>query len=51
MTQATLSAGQTGIGFKRARDIAALIAAKPRIQAVIRDAVWAGLVEGGTSRA
>ena len=48
MTQATLSAGQSGIGFKRARDIAApahlggLIAAKPCIQAMIRDAVWAG---------
>ena len=43
-------AGQSGIGFKRARDIAApahlspLIAAKPRIQAVIQDAVWAGLL-------
>ena len=50
MTQATLSAGQSGTGFKRARDIAAsahlgaLIAAKPRIQAMIRDAVWAGLL-------
>ena len=50
MTQATLSAGQSGIGFKRARDIAApahlgaLIAAKPRIQGMIRDAVWAGLL-------
>ena len=50
MTQATLSAGQSGIGFKRARDIAApadlgaLIAAKQRIQGVIRDAVWAGLL-------
>ena len=50
MTQATLSAGQSGIGFKRARDIAAPVhlgaptAAKPRIQGVIRDAVWAGLL-------
>ena len=50
MRQATLSAGQSGIGCKRARDIAApahlraLIAAKPRIQAVIQDAVWAGLL-------
>ena len=50
MTQATLSAGQSGIGFKRARDIAApahlgaLIAAKPRIQRLNRDAVWAGLL-------
>ena len=48
MTQATLSAGQFGIGFKRARDIdapahlGALIAATPRIQGMIRDAVWAG---------
>ena len=39
MMQATLSAGQSGIGYKRARDIAALahlgalIAAKPRTQA------------------
>ena len=50
MTQATLSAGQSGIGYKRARDIAvpahlgALIAARPRIQAMIQDAVWAGLL-------
>ena len=50
MTQATLSAGQSRIGFKRARDTAApahlgaLIAAKPRIQAMIQDAVWAGLL-------
>ena len=50
MTQATLSAGQSGIGHKRARDIAApahlgvLIAATPRIQAMIQDAVWAGLL-------
>ena len=49
-TQAILSAGQSGIGFKRVRDIAApahlgaLIAAKPRIQATIQDAVWAGLL-------
>ena len=47
--QATLSAGQSGIGYKRARDIAgpahlgALIAAKPRILAMIHDAVTAGL--------
>ena len=39
-----------GSGFKRPRDIAApahlgaLIAAKPRIQGMIRDAVWAGLL-------
>ena len=44
MTQATLSAGQSGIRFKRARDIAApahlgaLITAKPRILGMIRDA-------------
>ena len=50
MTHATLSAGQSGIGYKRVRDIAALahlgalIAAKKRIQAMIRDAVWAGLL-------
>ena len=50
MTQATLSAGQSGIGFKRARDIAApahlgaLIAAKPRTRVMIRDAVLAGLL-------
>ena len=50
MTQATFSASQPGIGFKRARDIAApahlgaLIAAKPRIQGMIRDAVLAGLL-------
>ena len=50
MTQATLSAGQSGIGFKRVRDIAvpahlgALIAAKPRIQAMIQDAAWAGFL-------
>ena len=54
MTQATLSAGQdpqteSGIGFKRARNVAApanlgaLIAAKPRVQGMIRDALWAGL--------
>ena len=52
MTQATLSAGQSGIGFKRTRDIVtlahleALIAAKPRTQAMIRDAVWAGVLPG-----
>ena len=48
--QATLSAGQSRIGYKRARDIAApahlgaLIAAKPRIQAMIQDAAAAGLL-------
>ena len=41
---------QSGIGFKRARDIAApahlgaLIAAKPRIHGMIQDAVWTGLL-------
>ena len=50
MMQATLSAGQSGIGYKRARDIAArahlgaLIAAKSRTQAMIQDAVIAGLL-------
>ena len=50
MTHATLSAGQSGIGFGRARDIAApahlgaLIAAKPRIQGMIRNAVRAALL-------
>ena len=50
MTQATLSAGQSGIGYKRAREIAApahlgaLIAAKPRVQANIQDAVWLGFL-------
>ena len=45
MTQATLSAGQPGFGFKRAWDIAApaqlgaLIAAKPRIQGSVRENV------------
>ena len=48
--QATLSAGQSGIGYKRARDIAApahlgaLIAGKPRIQAIKQDAVTVGLL-------
>ena len=48
--QATLSAGQSGIGYKKARDIAApahlvaLKAANPRIQAMIQDAVRAGLL-------
>ena len=43
-------ASHTGIGYKRARDIAApvhlgaLIAAKPRIQAMLQDAVTAGLL-------
>ena len=55
MTQATLSAGQSGIGYKRARDIAApahlgaLIPAKPRIQAMIQDGVTAGLLPFGDS--
>ena len=47
MTQATLSASQSGIGFKRAQDIGSfgtLIAAKPCIQGMIRDAVLAGLL-------
>ena len=50
MTQATLSAAQSGTGYKRERDIAApahlgaLTAAKPRIQAMIQDAVTAGLL-------
>ena len=50
MTQATLSASQSGIGFKRARDVAgpahlgALIAAEPQIHGVIRDAVLAGFL-------
>ena len=50
MAQATLSAGQSGTGFKRASDIAApahlgaLIAAKPRILGMIRDAVRGGLL-------
>ena len=50
MLQATLSSGQFGIGYKRAREIAvpahlgALIAAKPWIQAVIHDAFTAGLL-------
>ena len=50
MTQATLSASRSGIGFKRARDIAApahvgaLIAAKRRIRGMIRDAVLTGLL-------
>ena len=50
MVQVTLGAGQSGRGCRRARDIAApahmgtLIAAKPRIQAMIQDAVLAGLL-------
>ena len=50
MTQATLGASQSGIGFKRGRDIAApahlraLIAAKPRMHGMIRDAVLAGFL-------
>ena len=50
MVQATLSAGQFRIGHKRARDIAApahlgaLTAARARVQAMIQDAVWAGLL-------
>ena len=39
----TLSSGQSRIGYNRARDIA-LIAAKPRIQAMIQDGVTAGLL-------
>ena len=48
--QASLGASQTGIGFKRTRDIAdpahlgALIAAKPRILAMMPEAVTAGLL-------
>ena len=55
-TQATHSAGQSRLGFKRARDIAApahpgaLIEANPRIQGVIRDAVWAGHLLGRSWR-
>ena len=51
--EATLSASQSGIKFKRARDIAApaqlgaLIAAKSRIQGMIRDAVLAGPLPPG----
>ena len=47
MTQATLKAGQSGIGYKRARDIAApahLSALTSRIQAMIQDGVTAGLL-------
>ena len=50
MTLASISAGQSGIGFKRARDIAvpthlgALTAAKPHILAMTRDGVWAGFL-------
>ena len=50
MEQATLSAGQSGIGYKRARDsvgpahLGALIAAKPRILEMIQDAATAGLL-------
>ena len=49
MTQASLGTGQSGIGYKRAGDIAApahlraLTAAKPRIHGMIQDAVRAGL--------
>ena len=51
MEHATLSAGQSRIGYNRARDIAAtahlraLIAARPRIQAMIQDAVTACLLQ------
>ena len=47
--QATLSASQSGIGYKRARDVArpahlgALVAAKPLIRDMIRSAATAGL--------
>ena len=50
MTQATLTAWQSGIGYTRARDTAApthlgaLIAATPRIQAMIQATVLAGLL-------
>ena len=49
MTQFTLSAGQSGIGYKKTRDIAApahlgLTAGKPRIQGMIQDGVTAGLL-------
>ena len=50
MVQVTLSGGQSGIGYKRARDVAspvhlgALTAAKRCIQAVIQDGVTAGLL-------
>ena len=50
VTEATLSASQSRIGFKRAQDIAApahlgaLIAGNPRIHGMIRDAVFAGLL-------
>ena len=50
MAQATLCGGLSGIGHKRARDIAAPahpgapMAAKPRIQAMIQDAVQAPLL-------
>ena len=50
MTQAILSAGQSGIGFKRARDIAApahlraLVAANRAPRLMIRDAVWVGFL-------
>ena len=50
MVQATLNADQSGIGHKKARGIAApahlgaLIAARPRIRALIQDAVLAGLL-------
>ena len=44
------SEGFSNVGYKRARDIAApahlgaLVAAKPRIQAIIQDGVTAGLL-------
>ena len=47
---ATLSEAQSGTGYKRARDIAgpahpgALIAAKPRLLAMIQEAVMGGLL-------
>ena len=50
MTQATLSAGQSGIGDERARNISApahsgaLTPAKPGIQALIQDGVTAGFL-------
>ena len=50
LEQVTLSAGQSGNGYKRARDVAgpahfgALVAAKPRILSMIQDAATARLL-------
>ena len=55
MVQVTLSAGQSGIGYKRARDFAApaylgaLISTKPRVQAMIQDAVLAACLQNPAS--